>query len=146
MSDDGVLEVSVHIQARPGTVFSYFTDAARYVAWMGTQATIEARPEGAYRVRLREGMISAGRFVEIDAPRRVVFTFGWDGADVVMPGSTRVEVMLTPDGQSGTDVVLRHFALPNDDEVQHHRQGWERYLGRLAIAACGGDPGPDPNA
>jgi hypothetical protein len=31
MTDPGVLEVSVHIAAKPETVFPYFTDSARYV-------------------------------------------------------------------------------------------------------------------
>ena len=35
MSDDGVVEVSVHIAASPETVFPYFTDPSRYVQWMG---------------------------------------------------------------------------------------------------------------
>jgi hypothetical protein len=30
------------------------------------------------------------------------------------------------------------------DLVDFHAMGWESYLDRLAIAAAGGDPGPDP--
>ena len=41
---------------------------------------------------------------------------------------------------------LTHRGLPDAESVAHHRQGWESYLPRLAIAATGGDPGPDPNA
>ena len=38
MSDDRVVEVSVHIAAQPETVFPYFTDPGRYVQWMGAGA------------------------------------------------------------------------------------------------------------
>ncbi len=31
MTDDGVVEVSVHVAAQPETVFPYFTDPGRYV-------------------------------------------------------------------------------------------------------------------
>ena len=48
--------------------------------------------------------------------------------------------------QDGTRVVLRHHDLPDGDQRDHHRKGWEAYLGRLELRATGRDPGPDPNA
>ena len=140
------LEIGVHIDARPEIVFAYFTDPARYVGWMGTDATLECVPGGTYRVWVRQGVEALGEFVEVDAPRRIVFTWGWVGDDLVAPGSTRVEVTLTPDDAGGTDLVLRHLGLPGPDQINHHAQGWDAYLARLARAATGRDPGPDPNA
>ena len=81
--------------------------------------------------------------------RRLVFTWGWEGQDesegphAVPPGSSRVEVSLEPDGD-GTLVRLRHLDLPEESR-EIHGQGWDLYLGRLASAAVGKDPGPDPN-
>src|SRR4051794_21421894 len=98
------LEVRVHIEARPETVFAHFTDPVRYVAWMGVEANLESVPGGVYHVRMRDGVEASGEFVEIEAPRRIVFTWGWVGDDVVGPGSTRVEVTLSPDGSGGTDL------------------------------------------
>jgi len=83
--------------------------------------------------------------VEIDAPRRGVFTWGWTHDHAVAPGSTRVEVTLTEE-DGGTRVVLRHHGLPDDEQQAQHAMGWELYLGRLGVVAAGGDPGPDPNA
>ena len=145
MSDAAGLEVAIHIDARPETVFEFFIDPARYVEWMGSDATIEPVPGGTYRVRMRDGVETAGEFVEIDPPHRLVFTWGWQGDEVVPPTSTRVEIILTPTG-SGTDLLLRHLGLPGQAQRAHHRQGWEMYLNRLATRASGGDPGPDPNA
>ena len=45
-----------------------------------------------------------------------------------------------------TTVTLTHHDLPSEEERANHGSGWELYLGRLGIAATGGDPGPDPNA
>lgn len=145
MTDVGVLEVAVHIEAQPETVFEFLSDPAKYVEWMGADATIEPVPGGTYRVRMREGVEAAGQVVEIDPPRRLVFTWGWQGDDVVSPGSTRVEITLTPAAR-GTDLLLRHLGLPGDVQRAHHRDGWEMYLSRLTIRVTGGDPGPDPNA
>jgi uncharacterized protein YndB with AHSA1/START domain len=140
-----VLEVSLHIAAHPETVFPYFTDPERYVQWMGTSATLDAVPGGAYRVGMRDGVEARGEFVEVDPPHRVVFTWGWTDQFAVAPGSTRVVVTLTPE-DGGTRVVLRHHGLPSEELRQHHRTGWETYLSRLAVRAVGGEPGPDPNA
>jgi hypothetical protein len=47
-----------------------------------------------------------------------------------------------PDGD-GTIVRLTHRDLPQEARDIHAR-GWSHYLSRLAGAAPGGDPGPDP--
>jgi uncharacterized protein YndB with AHSA1/START domain len=139
-----VLEISVHIEAPPDTVFSYFTDPDRYVQWMGTRAELEPKPGGTYRVIMRDGVQASGEFVEVDPPRRLVFTWGWSHDHAVAPGSTRVEVTLVEEA-GGTRVVLRHHGLPDTDQRQHHLDGWELYLSRLGAAATGEDPGADPN-
>ena len=48
----------------------------------------------------------------------------------------------------GTRVVLRHHGLPDDGQRDHHRKGWELYLGRLPsgsrAAIPARTPTPDP--
>ena len=144
MADDDVVEVSVYIEARPETVFPYFTDPGRYVQWMGRDATLQPVPGGSYRIYMQDGVEAAGEFVEIDPPRRVVFTWGWTHDPAVPPGTTRVVITLHAE-QDGTRVVLRHHDLPDDGQCDHHRKGWELYLSRLELRIRGGDPGPDPN-
>jgi glutathione S-transferase len=145
MTDSAALEVSVFIAATPETVFPYFVDPGRYAQWMGSVAELEPMPGGRYRVSLRGGVQASGRFVEIEAPWRVVFTWGWSHDHAVAPGSTRVEVTLAEE-EGGTRVLLRHHGLPDDEQQVHHRKGWELYLDRLGVVVGGGDPGPDPNA
>jgi len=145
MTPADVLEVSVHVEARPETVFAYFTDPARYVQWMGTRATLDAQPGGDYLVWMREGVQATGQFVEVDPPHRLVFTWGWTGDHGVDAGSTRVELTFTAD-HGGTRVLLRHFGLPDADQVSMHDQGWQLYLHRLEALIAGDDVGPDPNA
>jgi len=144
MPDDDVVEVSVYIAARPETVFPYFTDPGRYVQWMGRDATLQPVPGGSYRVCMQDGVEAAGEFVEIDPPRRVVFTWGWTHDPAVPPGTTRVVITLHAE-QDGTRVVLRHHDLPDAGQRDHHGKGWEVYLSRLGLLIRGGDPGPDPN-
>jgi uncharacterized protein YndB with AHSA1/START domain len=145
MTGAEVLEVTVHIAATPDTVFPYFIDPDRYVQWMGDHAVLNAVPGGVFRVRMRDGVEAAGEFVEVDPPRRVVFTWGWTHGVAVAPGSTRVVVTLEAEN-GGTRVVLRHYGLPNDELRAHHRKGWEMYLDRLRGRVHGADPGADPEA
>jgi uncharacterized protein YndB with AHSA1/START domain len=141
-----VVEREIRIAARPETVFDFFVDPQKMVQWKGRKAELDARPGGIYRVEISDQAIARGEYVEIDAPKRVVFTWGWEGQEsgphAIPPGSSRVEVELTPDGD-GTLVRLRHFDLPEDTRAIHG-QGWDLYLGRLAEAAAGEDPGPEP--
>jgi Activator of Hsp90 ATPase homolog 1-like protein len=53
-----------------------------------------------------------------------------------------VEVTLEPDGE-GTRLILLHHGLPERTR-EPHRDGWAHYLARLAHAAAGQPPGPDP--
>jgi uncharacterized protein YndB with AHSA1/START domain len=144
------VEREVKIDASPQTVFSYFVDPAKMSRWFGTSAELDPRPGGIYRVKINEQIVARGEYVEVEADRRVVFTFGWEAEEgsesyqAVAPGSSTVEVALEPDGE-GTLVRFRHLDLP-EDAREMHGQGWDLYLGRLAQAAAGGDPGPDPNA
>jgi uncharacterized protein YndB with AHSA1/START domain len=159
MAESDVVEVSVHIAAPPETVFGYLTDSARYAEWMGSTAVLDPAPGGIYRVQMADGFAAAGRFVEIDPPRRVVFTWGWadnEAAQHVLgerpgdngalpPGSTRVAVTLEPH-QGGTQLDLRHQDLATRELLDAHREAWQTYLHRLAIRAAGGNPGPDPHS
>jgi uncharacterized protein YndB with AHSA1/START domain len=135
------------IAASPETVWQYLVDPEKALLWWGQSIRFDARPGGEFRVDVIPGHVAAGEFVELDPPRRLVYTWGWeaggDGKTVVPPGSSTVEIELVPDGE-GTTLKFVHRDLPTADSVASHGHGWDHYLSRLAVAASGGDPGPDP--
>jgi uncharacterized protein YndB with AHSA1/START domain len=136
----------IRIDAKPETVYAYFVDPEKMRRWKGTNVTLDPRPGGVYAVDINALARARGEYVELVPYSRIVFTWGWEGEGVaVPPGSTRVEVDLLPDGD-GTLLRLVHRGLPTQHESEQHTHGWGHFLSRLAIAAAGGDPGPDPMA
>jgi uncharacterized protein YndB with AHSA1/START domain len=161
MTEIPAVEVIMHIPAAPEDVFPYFTDPARYVQWMGSEAKLEPVPGGVYRIRMPDGFAAAGEFLQVTQPHRVVFTWGFaddeaaqrtkhkpgeaTSGSAMPPGSTRVTVTLE-DEDGGSRLTLRHENLPNPDLREGHLVAWNTYLPRLAVRAAGGDPGADPHS
>jgi uncharacterized protein YndB with AHSA1/START domain len=136
----------VRVEARPETVFPFFTDPEKMVRWMGVGATLDPRPGGVFSLNTMHEFFVEGEYVSVEPYIRVVFTWGYrdffgERTNPFPAGSSTVEVELVPDGDA-TIVRLRHQLTPG--LADFHSMGWENYLGRLAIAAAGGDPGPDP--
>jgi len=100
---------------------------------MGVGAELDARPGGRYRIDVDGEHVASGEYREVEPPRRVLMTWGWEGSEAVPPGSTVVEITLTPDGP-GTVLRLRHMGLPSAEERESHKAGWQQYTGALAAS------------
>jgi uncharacterized protein YndB with AHSA1/START domain len=139
----GVVTVERHIAARPETVFAFFTDRDKWLSWMGREGTFVFAPGGPYRTNVTGENVAEGRFVEVDPPKRLVFTWGWaEGGMPVPPGSSTVEITLEATSD-GTLLRLVHSGLPSPEACAAHEEGWKHYGERLAARAEGRDPGPD---
>jgi uncharacterized protein YndB with AHSA1/START domain len=138
----GELVREIVIDATPETIFELLTVPDKHVLWDGTEAELDPSPGGVYRVLVAGKFQAAGEFVEVVPNERIVLSFGWDQpGHPIPPGSTRVVYELIAEGEK-TRVRLTHSGLP-DDAVADHTEGWDHYLGRLAVVATGGDAGPD---
>jgi uncharacterized protein YndB with AHSA1/START domain len=141
------VERTISIAASPETVWEFFVDPEKLTRWMGLSADVDPRPGGIYRCEVIPGHTARGEYVELDPPRRLVFTWGWEAGDktdqAVPPGSSTIEIDLAPDGDA---TILRfvHRDLPGAEAAESHAHGWDHYLPRLVIAAGGDDAGTDP--
>lgn len=127
--------VTQHVSAPPDVVYSYLTESEKWAKWQGARATIEARPGGIFVMSMPDGTTARGQFVELEPNRRVVFTWGWVDNPGVPPGSSTVEIEITP-ADDGSRITLTHRGLP-DEEAGLHEAGWSHYLPRLAARAEG---------
>jgi uncharacterized protein YndB with AHSA1/START domain len=133
----GAIEITQRIEAPPAIVFAYLTDSHRFVKWMGVGAELDARPGGRFRIDVDGEHIATGEYQEIDPPRRLVMSWGWEGHPTVPPGSTTVEITLRAE-RGGTMLRLRHLGLPDEGERRQHTEGWRLYSIQLARSVAAG--------
>jgi uncharacterized protein YndB with AHSA1/START domain len=142
MTEPLVVRRETHIAAPPAIVFAFLTDPEKILRWMGTEATTEVHPGGLYLLKGVGDRYARGTFREVVPVHRLAYSFGWEGSEAVPPGSSLVEIDLI-DRDGGTLLRMTHSGLPDAEQCVRHAEGWAHYFGRLAIAAAGGDPGPD---
>lgn len=131
VGDDVVHEIA--IAAPPEAVYAMFVEPARLVRWIGISADLEPVPGGRFRFEIVPGQFCEGRYLELDPPHRLRFTWGWtDPAQGVGPGGSTVEVALTA-RPPGTWLRLVHTGL--GAAVERHDAGWTHFLSHLATAA-----------
>jgi len=125
----GVLIGTVEVAAPPAAVFEYFVNAELLVAWIGDYAVLDARPGGEFTLDI-EGIPVRGRYLEVDAPQRVVVSWGHAGSETIPPNSTHVQFTLAPTDNGGTVVEVEHRHLPAE-HLPAHQIGWPMFMDRL---------------
>src|SRR5690349_20779851 len=113
-------------------VWRALTEPAALAAWFwperfGTTAEVDLHVGGRYRIAgPAVGMAASGEYRAVEPPRRLVFTWRWDGE----PDETLVTVELAPD-PTGTLLSLRHEGFADDAQRDDHAKGWHDCLDRL---------------
>ena len=137
-----LVEKNIQFNVPRSLLDELLTDAEHLVRWMAATAEVDPVVGGVIRWTHANGDTCAGRFVDLVPGRRIVFTYGWERADVeVPPGSTTVEITLDRTA-TGTELRLVHRGLAGP-MADAHAGGWANYLGRLAAVADRPGPGPD---
>jgi uncharacterized protein YndB with AHSA1/START domain len=126
------LDRTIVIEAAPQVVFSFFTDNERWAAWWGPGSTIEPKPGGRVYVRHPGGVESLGEVIEIAAPNRIVFSYGFATGKPIAPGSSRVTIALEPVGLSTRLRLSHEFAEDAAAVRDEHVQGWRFQLSLFA--------------
>jgi uncharacterized protein YndB with AHSA1/START domain len=140
--DEVVHEIDLPVP--PSAVFRMFVDPAQLVRWIGLSADVDPRPGGRFRWEVAPGEFCEGEYVAVEPHTRIVVTWGWSDPNFGLPpGSSRVEITLTPTGD-GTRLRLIHRLLPPELRLLHD-DGWRRFMARLSAAVTRTDPGPYPS-
>jgi uncharacterized protein YndB with AHSA1/START domain len=93
---------------------------------------VDLRIGGKYRIDMKapdgKHFIATGSYREIQPPRKLVFTWSWEGEDMQ---ETLVTIEFHERGNE-TEVVLTHERFPNAEKRDRHQIGWAGCLARLA--------------
>jgi uncharacterized protein YndB with AHSA1/START domain len=128
-------EASVDIAAAPEAVFDAWLDptlAARFFAAGETRVAeleMDPREGGSFRLVMQgaERFEHQGRYVLIDRPRRLIFTWVSSGTDhqlsLVTVTFTSIPI--------GVRVQVQHEGLPDAERAARHQHGWGTILAKL---------------
>jgi len=102
--------------------------------WFGAERVIwNPTVDGLFYIAVKhEGKVwpHYGRFVEIDRPRKVEYTWVSEATKGL---ESIVTFTLEPRGEE-TQVTLRHSGVPDDEMGRQHKDGWTWILSALAEA------------
>jgi uncharacterized protein YndB with AHSA1/START domain len=143
VAEDRRLKLCRRFDAAPERLFDAWTDPRMAHGWLFTtpeseshSAEMDLRVGGAWKIVDRRGgadYAAIGEYLEIDRPRRLVFTFGMPQFSV---GFDRVIVEIAPDGD-GALMTLTQEGLP-PEHIPATEDGWEEMFAALATQLAGG--------
>lgn len=138
------LHIRRTIRAPRQRVFDAWTKPEELTRWHApgpltvSLAEIDLRAGGAYRIHMvapdgKEHRVS-GSYLELDPPKKVVYTWGWDGDHPVKESVVSVEFH---DRGDVTEVVLTHAGITHDQERANHEHGWTAIMDKFEAEFAG---------
>ena len=136
MTDEYSVTVRREIAAPAEVLFDAWLDGESLGSWLRpsrtreTRAEIDARVGGTFRIVMvndESSTVHAGTYLEIDRPRRLVFT--WSSPSTRFRESI-VTVTFQP-SSSSTLVEIHQVGLPDEEAQNSHYAGWSDILRQL---------------
>lgn len=132
-----VVRVTHHFSASPERVFDAWLDPQTAGKWLFATAAgqmvrveIDARVGGRFVIvdrRNGEDVEHTGEYLEIDRPRRLVFTFGVPKYSPLF-NTVTIEIAAS---ESGCDLILTQEGVP-PEYLERNKEGWGGILAGLA--------------
>jgi uncharacterized protein YndB with AHSA1/START domain len=126
---DFVAHYECDLPARADRVWQAWTEPAELAAWFwpssfGTAVTFEGT---SWRIAaVTPPMAASGTVLATSAPDLLVWSWRWDGEDLV----TTVTIRLAPAGH-GCHLAVDHAGFPDQQASDDHAVGWRDCLARL---------------
>jgi len=139
-----VLELQMVMDSPRERIFSALTDSTALARWFGPRGftmpeiEVDLHVGDGYRFTMqppegRRFQIS-GEFLEIEAPRRLVYTFRYEEPD---PDDRETVVALTLEEVGhATEVSVSQGEFATEERLELHRSGWTDSLEKLSELAA----------
>jgi uncharacterized protein (TIGR03086 family) len=137
-----VFTATVDLPVGPDEAFALVTEPERLRRWAAVCATVDLRAGGNWSWLVTPGHVAAGRVHEVEAGRRLVLGWGWEGDASLPPDASTVTIVIE-ETDGGSRLTLSHAGLPTPESQTGHAEGWRHYLDRLELVAVKGEAGPD---
>ncbi|HZQ01961.1 MAG TPA: SRPBCC domain-containing protein [Reyranella sp.] len=146
-----ILRMTRSFDATPDRVFAAWTNPEQFGAWFGPKAmhtvecALDARVGGAWRLmaegldvpgRHQEGRVRptvSGKYLEVEPPHRLVFTWAWhEKDDFASPrGQESVVTVLFKAVGERTEMIFTQAVLKDEQSLAAHRRGWTESFDKL---------------
>lgn len=91
-----VVNYEILIHAPAPTIYHHLTDPTALLTWIADSAESEPVAGGRIRWTLPNGATMHGRYLELQPPHLLVFSYGWEGDRMgVWPGSSNPTIETT---------------------------------------------------
>lgn len=137
IADETTLVISRVFDASPEEVFDAWLTREQWQAWIGPEGInckvplLEPHVGGKYHIdmQMSDGarVPVSGRFITIDRPRTLSFSWGWDGD----PSRQSVVTLTFRDDHGKTELTLRQEGLGSIANRDDHGRGWNSALNKL---------------
>ena len=121
------VSVEREVPAEPETVFEWFTDPVMLTRWWPSEAELDVRPGGTFRMFWGGPAVTRrGEYLVVEPGRRLDHSWSWDHDDL----PPRLVSITFATSATGTLVHVDHEHA-TDSEGADYCDGWEYFLGRL---------------
>lgn len=139
---DLTLNINRVFSAPPETMFGIWTEPELMKRWFSPEgfntihAEVDLRVGGHYRIGMQssDGNINyvSGTYREIDAPRKLVFTWAWSYELFVPHDDDMLVTIHFIDQGKQTEIKLTHEHLKGLPSQELHASGWQGCLDKLS--------------
>jgi len=137
--DPTALVIRRSYHADMATLFRALTEPKAIMQWFGPggaevhHAESDLRVGGRWSIAMTDDNAEehkvSGEYVEVDPPRKVVFTWAWRSTPDRI---SQVTYALAPEGDGRTSLTLTHERLASAAARDRHEFGWNCGLDKLA--------------
>jgi uncharacterized protein YndB with AHSA1/START domain len=134
------------IPVSPEILFALWIEPAQLVKWWAPDGyrtsvhALETKPGGRWRIILHapDGTTPSmsGVYRVVEPPRRLAFSWAWDGEGDARGHESEVSVDFEP-APGGTRLVLVHRQFEGRQARDRHNNGWTAALNHLTTTATG---------
>lgn len=139
------LEMKRHFAVRPERVFAFVTQTEHLTKWWGPEGIelgehdLDLSRPGSWGSVMHGSEGSrykvTGEVLSVIQDKAVTFTWAWHDENDVRGDESQVTFSVQDDGKGGTDFLMVHSGLPDDDSTDNHQGGWTSSFVKLVAYA-----------